>query len=181
MTGWEPWTTWSLGLLFLLTATLAWASSVFSLPGNWVAVLLALLYGWAEGFSAIAWWVVAAGAAAAALGELAEWATGFLGAKQGGGNWVTGLAALGGSMVGALVGAAFAWGLGAIPGTILGAFAGALLAQSVRLRHAGKALKAGLGAAVGRALGLTAKLALGGAFLALLWVRVLWALLQRGG
>lgn len=181
MAGWALWAAWTLSLLFLLMATLAWASSVFSLPGNWIAVLLALLFGWAEGFSAVAWWVVAAGVLAAGLGELAEWATGFLGAKQAGATWVAGLAALAGSMAGAVIGAAFFWGLGAIPGTIVGAFAGALIAESIRLRHAGKAMKAGLGAAVGRALGLAAKLALGGAFLALLWVRVLWALVNRGG
>ena len=160
--------------VFLLLACACWACVVFQLPGNWMMLLLAFLYGAAEGFHRMTWWVLAAGAACACAGELLEWATGWYGTRTfGGGRWAA-LWALAGSVAGGLLGAAFGWGLGAIPGTVLGAFAGALAAEAWRQRRMGGALKAGLGAAVGRALGLAAKLAFGGAFLSLLALRVLW-------
>ncbi len=166
-----------LPLLVLALATVAWVLSIFSLPGNWIMVLIALLYGWSEGFSIMAWWVLAAGVVLAGLGELVELAGTYLGGGTRGGHWTTGLAAIAGSIVGALVGAAFFWGLGALPGTVVGAFAGAVAAEGLRHGEGERALKVGLGAAVGRALGLAAKLGLGGAFLALLYVRVIWMIL----
>lgn len=154
---------------------MAWASSIFALPGNWIALLLALLYGWAEGFTTVRPWVLVVGLALAAAGEGAEFLSGYFGAKTFGGSRWAGVGALAGAIAGALIGAGFGYGVGAIPGTVLGAFLGAGVAETLVARHAGLAAKAALGAALGRALGLGAKLALGGAFLALLFVRVLWA------
>lgn len=164
-----------LAVLFL--CTVAWASSVFSLPGNWIALILALLYGWYEGFSAVAWWVLVAGALLAGTGELAELLGGWHGARKGGGSRWTAVAAVAGSIAGALVGAAFGWGLGAIPGTVLGACWGALVAEMLQSSGSEDALRRGLWAGVGRAFGLAAKLGCGAAFLVLLAVRLVWGVL----
>lgn len=164
-------------VLFLLLATAAWASTVFQLPGTWLMILLALLYGGYEGFRAMTWWVFVLGGAAAILGEVLEWLAGWHGTRRFGGSRWAGLAALLGSVVGALLGAAFAWGLGAIPGTLAGAFLGALAAEVAARKEPGGAIKVGLGAAAGRALGLAGKLGLGAAFLTLLYLRVLWTAL----
>ena len=168
----------TLGALFLLVATAAWASSVFSLPGNWILFLLALLYGWAEGFAAMRWWVLLVGFGLATLGEGVEFLSSYLGTRTFGGSRWAGAGALAGAIVGALFGAGFGYGLGAIPGTVVGAFSGAAAVEIIRAGHAGVAAKAALGSALGRALGLAAKLAFGGAFLALITLRVgvaLWA------
>ncbi len=163
--------------LFLLTATAAWVLVVFQIPGNWIVLGLSFLYGWYEGFHAVSWWVLLTGVLIALVGEVIEWGTGYLGATRFGGRRLSGFAAIAGSVVGALFGAAFGWGLGAIPGSILGAFAGALIAEAVRQRKAGKAFKVGFGAGLGRAVGLAAKLGLGAAFLALLYIRIIWVAL----
>jgi uncharacterized protein YqgC (DUF456 family) len=166
--------------LFLLAATVAWALVVFQIPGNWIVLLLSLLYGWYEGFRAVAWWVLLAGFLIAAVGEVVEWGTGYLGATRFGGRRLSGFAAIVGSILGGLVGAAFGWGLGAIPGSVIGAFAGALLVEIIRQKKAGKALKVGFGAGLGRAIGLSAKMGLGAAFLALLYIRIIWVALAGG-
>lgn len=171
----------ALSAVFLLLATLAWASSVFSLPGNWIMLLLALFYGWGEGFRAMRPWVLATGFVLFAAAEVAEHLCGYLGARTFGGSRWSGLFALAGAIAGALLGAGFGYGLGAIPGTVLGAFLGALASEFYRQRHAGRAAMAGLGAALGRAVGLGAKLGSGGAFLALAAVRVLWVLAKAWG
>ncbi|MEW6757814.1 MAG: DUF456 domain-containing protein [Acidobacteriota bacterium] len=169
------WAAWAGPVLLLLVCAAAWVSQVFQLPGNWIMVLAALLYGWLEDFSVVTWWVLALGLLLAGLGEAAEFLAGYLGARRFGGDRWAGAGALAGSVVGALLGAGFGFGLGAIPGTVLGAFAGALSVAAWRERHSGKALWAGLGAALGRTLGLSAKLASGGAFLVLLALRIGWS------
>lgn len=167
------------GLLLVALCILVWASQIFALPGNWVVLLLTLLFGWYEGFEAVTGWLLITGALLAGLGELAEFLGGWHGARISGGSRWTGVAALVGSVVGAVVGAAFGYGLGAIPGTVLGAFAGALLAETVQRQHHADALRRGFWAGVGRAFGLAAKLGFGAAFLALLALRLAWAALPR--
>jgi uncharacterized protein YqgC (DUF456 family) len=141
-------------------------------------LLFAVLYGWYEGFTAVRWWVLLAGFCLLLVAEGLEWVSGYFGAKTFGGSRWGGLFALLGAVVGGLIGASFGYGLGAIPGTVLGAFLGALGVEFVRQRHAGKAAWAGIGAALGRALGLSAKLGFGALFLAMLYVRVIWSLLK---
>ena len=172
------WLLVALSVLFLLLSTAAWVVSVFHVPGNWLMLLFALLYGWAEGFKAMRPWVLAVGLGLFLVAECLEWGAGYLGAKSFGGSWWGGLFAILGAVLGAVFGAGFGYGLGAIPGTLFGAFAGALVPELFRQRHAGKALWAGLGAAIGRALGLSLKLGAGGVFLALLYVKVIWMLLR---
>jgi hypothetical protein len=169
----------TLAALVLFLCTVSWLSSVFQVPGNWIMLLFALLYGWAEGFQAVRWWVLLSGFLLFLLAELMEWAGGYFGAKTFGSSRWGGAFAILGAIVGGLAGAGFGYGLGAIPGTVLGAFAGALGVELYRQRHAGKALWAGLGAALGRAFGLSAKLGAGAVFLALLHVRVIWSLIPR--
>jgi uncharacterized protein YqgC (DUF456 family) len=142
-------------------------------------LLLALLFGWSEGFAAIRPWILITGLCLFAAAEALEWVSGYFGAKSFGGSRWSGVFAIIGAVAGALIGASFGYGLGAIPGTVMGAFLGALAAEVVRQRHAGKAAWAGVGAAMGRAFGLSVKLGAGGLFLALLYVRLLWTLLSN--
>jgi hypothetical protein len=172
---WGEAAVWAGPVLLVLFCAAAWASQVFQVPGNWIMVLAASLYGWIEGFGVIKGWLLALGFLLAGLGEAAEFLAGYLGARRFGGDRWAGAGALAGSVVGALLGAGFGFGLGALPGTVLGAFAGALGVAAWRGRHSGKALWAGLGAALGRALGLSTKLASGAAFLVLLALRIGWS------
>lgn len=165
-----------LAVLFL--CTVAWATNVFSLPGNWISLLFALLYGGYEGFSAVPWWALTVGFLLAGVGELAEFLSGWHGARKSGGSRWTAAAAVAGSIVGALFGAAFGWGLGAIPGTVLGAFLGALSAEVFQRNGSEDAVRRGLWAGFGRAFGLAAKLGCGAAFLVLLTVRILWGMIS---
>lgn len=170
----DPYLLAGAGALLMVLAFVAWLSSIFGIPGNWIALLLAVLFGWWEGFGAIRPWVIALGLALCAAGEAMEFAAGYFGAKRFGSSTWGGMAAVLGAILGALIGAAFGYGLGAIPGTVLGAFAGALAVELVRQRHAGNAVRAGFGAAVGRAFGLASRLACGAVFLAVVGFRVAW-------
>jgi len=159
--------------LFLILIPAAWASTVFALPGVWVTVGLALVYGLFEGFEAVTWWVLAVGILCAGLGELLEFLGSYAGSRSIGSGRLAGILAVVGSIVGAVLGAGFGWGLGAIPGTILGAFAGGLAGELIREKRLGRSVGVGMGAALGRTLGLAGKLGFGAAFVLLLYIRVL--------
>lgn len=170
----DPYLLAGVSVTLMALAFVAWLTSIFSLPGNWIALLLFVLFGWWEGFVAMRPWVLLLGFALCALGEALEFLSGYFGAKRFGASPWGGILAVAGAILGALLGAGFGYGLGAIPGTVVGAFVGALVAELVRQRHTGAALRAGFGAALGRAFGLASRLSCGAALLALMGFRVGW-------
>ena len=133
------------------------------LPGTWLIVASCALVDWwvdAELFSAP---VLIAAVGLAALGELVELVAGSAGARKAGGGRRGAWGALGGGIVGAILGTFF------IPvplfGSLIGAGIGAFAAASF-LEHDGgqdmaTSLRIGRGAAWGQFLGTFAKLLVG--------------------
>ncbi len=122
-----------------------------AVPGSALLVLGAVLVAWAEDFTRISGWAVAA---CAALG-LAIWAVdlvaSLLGAKAfGASRW-----AVVGGAVGLLVGLFLG-----LPGIVLGPAVGALAFEYARDSNFERALRAGVGTFVGFVLGTAAKVAL---------------------
>ncbi len=131
----------------------------FGLPGTFLIVAAALLYGAATGFTEITWGTVGLLLAAALLAEGVEALAGVFGAKRyGSGNWAV-AASIAGGVVGAVLGAPVFFGLGAIPGALAGAFAAAVLVEKAGGRPTPEALKAGWGTFVGRLAGTVVKAA----------------------
>ncbi|MGQ0627309.1 MAG: DUF456 family protein [Phycisphaerales bacterium] len=150
------------------------ALSALTLPGVWVALAAAVAcYVWRpELFSG---WTLLICAGLAATGEVAEIAASAIGAKKAGGSRAGGWGALGGSLVGAVVGSFFVPPIGTIAGAVLGAGAGAMLGE----RHVtGKswddAARVGSGAAAGRLVATAAKIAICVAVAGTLMVAVWW-------
>ena len=114
--------------LILLTVFIGcWALNSLSAPGNWLMVLCAALYSWlmpAASPYAFGWWVVAALAVLAAVGELLELATSAVGTRKAGGSRKGAILAVVGSFVGSIAGVI----LGIpIPIPVVGSLVGALL------------------------------------------------------
>jgi hypothetical protein len=121
------------------------------LPGSVLLVAGALLVGWADGFTRVSGWTVAACAALGALIWAVDFVAGVLGAKAfGASKW-----AVIGSGVGLLVGLFLG-----LPGIVLGPAIGALAFEYARDPNFERALKAGVGAFVGFVLGSAVKVAL---------------------
>lgn len=122
-----------------------------ALPGSALLVAGALLVAWAEGFTRVSGWTVAACAAIGALVWAVDFAAGVLGARAfGASKW-----AVIGSGVGLLVGLFLG-----LPGIILGPAVGALAFEYARDPNFDRALRAGVGAFVGFVLGTAVKVAL---------------------
>lgn len=160
-----------LASLLLLANLAAWTSTLFTLPGNWVIVLFAVLYAWLlpERFDPrLGWWVVGASVVLAIIGEGVELLAGAAGAaKQGGsrrGMVLSLLGAIVGSVAGAAIGAPVpivGLLIGALGGGAIGAFLGAYLGELWAGRKHIERVEIGAGAVAGRLLGTVGKLAIG--------------------
>lgn len=158
-------------VLLLLGNGLAWASTAFALPGNWLMVVFAALYAFvlpAEMHPRVSWTVVAVTLGLAILGEALEFIAGAAGAAKHGGSRRGVVLAVGGAFVGSLVGAALASPIpiigpliGAVGGGALGGFAGAYLGESGTNRPHAERIAIGKGAMIGRLLGTAGKLLIG--------------------
>ncbi len=163
-----------LGLATLFGVCLAGVVSLlFGLPGTFIMVGAALVYAWATGFAVIGWSTLGTLVALALLGEGLELAAASVAAAGTRPSRRVTLAALGGGLVGGVLGTPFLFGVGSLLGALAGAFAGAALAVASEGGSAGAALSTGLAALRGRLLGFVLKAAIAAAMFVILAVAVL--------
>lgn len=162
------------GLLLLLTACLAaFASLLLGLPGTFLLVGAALLYGWATGFAAVHWSTVGWLFLLALIGEALEF---FASAAGAGGERPSRrvmVGALAGGIAGGLIGTSLLFGVGSLLGALAGAFTGAALAVISEGGTMRTAFATGLAALRGRLLGFVLKAAVAVVMLVVLGAAVL--------
>ena len=149
-----------LGLLLLFGfCGVALVSLVFGLPGTFLIVGAALVYGWATGFAAVQWSTVGWLALLAVIGEGIEFAAGSAGAASRRPSRRVTVFVLIGGFAGGIVGTPFLFGIGSLIGALLGAFAGAALAVGSEGGTIGESFSTGMAAMRGRLLGFILKAA----------------------
>ena len=132
------------------------------LPGNWLILGCSIAYGFATGWEKFDWWpFIVLIAVAAVIGEIIEAISSALGAKKFGASTGGMVAAIIGSIVGLSMGSAVLPLIGTLIGAFLGAFLGAFIYEYIKLEDREQALRAGLGAFVGRTVAILAKEAIG--------------------
>lgn len=150
------------GLLFSSLFTLVLFSGVFllflSLPGTWVILIASVVWGSLSDPSPFSWNIYLLLTALAIAGEIIEFFAGSIGAKKFGGSKKGGIGSIIGAIIGAIFGASFLFGIGALPGALIGAFIGSFLFEKWHKMPTDKAIKASLGASLGRFGGFIAKL-----------------------
>ncbi|MCA9243827.1 MAG: DUF456 domain-containing protein [Phycisphaerales bacterium] len=157
--------------LFLLGGLVA---IIFGLPGTFVILGAAAVYGWATGFAHITGgtlgWLTAMTVAAEALEQIA----GVYGSKKFGSSRKALIGSIVGGIVGAIMFAPFLLGVGAVLGAFFGAFAGAFLTEMIfERKEMREALRSGYGAFFGRVGGFIFKMSLAVAMVVLVSFR-LW-------
>lgn len=131
------------------------------LPGTWLQVAAAAAVVWLSDGAWMGWTSVAVFTLLAGAGEAIEALTGAWGARRFGGSRVAAWGALVGGVVGAIVGGIPVPIVGSVIASFVGTFAGAMAAELWQRRTLRPDLRVGLGALVGRVIGVTTKLALG--------------------
>jgi uncharacterized protein YqgC (DUF456 family) len=138
--------------------------TALGLPGNWLIVLTAAVITWAwPDANMFSRWTLLAIVVLAGLGEVVEFLSGAVGAKKSGGTRWGAAGAIAGSIVGGIAGTALIPVplVGTLLGMCLGAFGGATLLEFATGRPFERSYAAGRGAAIGRAVGVVLKLAIG--------------------
>jgi uncharacterized protein YqgC (DUF456 family) len=136
-----------------------------AIPGSALLVLGAVLVAWAEGFTRVSRWTVAACAAIGLAIWVVDLAAGILGAKAfGASKW-----AILGAGLGLLVGMFLG-----LPGIVLGPAIGAIVLEYARDPNFERALKAGFGAFLGFVLGSAVKVSLAFALVGVLVVALVY-------
>jgi uncharacterized protein YqgC (DUF456 family) len=154
------WVYYSILLLMLVGGLVL---NVVTLPGNWLVLLSAVLYGWATRWEFLAWgWLISL-LVLAIVGELLELlAAGSAATKAGGSR----LGAVG-ALVGALVGGIFLTGmipipiLGTLVGILAGTFLGSAFVEVIIGKDVTQSLVIGGHAAKGRLYGTVLKVTIG--------------------
>ena len=154
-----------LGLvLFFLVMAVGVLVIVFGLPGCWIILADALVYALLTDLEKITWVVLAALLLMALAGEGVELLVNVYGAKRYGASRRAIIGAIGGAILGAVLMSPLLFLVGAVLGAFVGAFTGAFLVEFLSERNAGRALRSGWGAFLGKMGGMLAK---GGAAVAM--------------
>jgi uncharacterized protein YqgC (DUF456 family) len=139
------------GYILLCLAMLAGlVITPLGLPGNWIILGSAIVYGFATGWAKFGWRFVVVLLLAAAVGEIIEAVSSAVGAKKFGASTGATIAAIVGSIVGFGLGTGIFPIIGSLVGAFAGAFLGAFLYEYARLNDSAQAFRAGVGAFLGR-------------------------------
>jgi uncharacterized protein YqgC (DUF456 family) len=167
---------WLLYLLFLVIELAALLLNIIAMPGLWLMLAAAMIYAWLTGLAFVGKETLIVLLLLAAVGEVVEIYVGTAGTRRAGG----GRPAMAGAIAGGILGRIF---LSLIPipiiSTLVGVCAGSFLGAAVMELYSGgsldKSIRVGAGAATGRAMGIVAKLLIGGLMLLILtWQAMPW-------
>jgi len=162
------------GVVLLLSACLlGLVSLVVGLPGTFIIVGVALLYGWATGFATLHWSTIAWLTVLAVIGEGIEFVASGAGAAGARPSRRVTVWALIGALLGGIVGTPLLFGIGSLLGALAGAFAGAALAVRSEGGSLEESVVTGFAALKGRLLGFVIKAAIAAAMVVIVAVAAL--------
>jgi uncharacterized protein YqgC (DUF456 family) len=161
-------------ILFGLFLVLGIAAIPLGFPGTFIIFADALIYGLISRFrGAISWQVLLILLGLATFSELVEFLFGtFTTLKFGASRWGV-LGTLAGGILGAAWGSAILPVVGTLLGALAGAFLGAFILEYIHREDQARAAKAGLGAFIGRIMGITLNLSCAIAMVAIILIRLL--------
>ena len=147
-------------VLYFLVQAAALVLIPLGLPGIWVQVAAAALLVLASKGALLGWGWVGVFVGLALVGEVIEFLSGQWGTRRFGGSRRAGWGALIGGLVGAVIGGIPIPVIGSIVMSFVGTFVGAVVGEMSAQRE-GPDVRVGVGAVLGKAVGVATKLALG--------------------
>lgn len=153
-------TDWLALALTLSVGLVSTILTVFLLPGSWICLSAMFVIGvvWKPELLSSPWTTFGVTIAVAIAGELIEVLASAIGVRRGGGSKLGAVISIVGAFLGAVLGAPLLFPLGSFVFAVLGAgLCTVLIERMVHRKEWNEASKAGIGAAVGRALATVAK------------------------
>ena len=144
------------------------------LPGTWSILGIAVAWGVLTNAPDFSWPFLLFLLCLAVVGEVAEFAATYFGAKKYGGSGKGSVSGMIGAVIGGILGAPLLFGFGALFGALVGGFSGCWLVERLSGKDSAAALNAALGATLGRFGGFVVKLGVG---IGMIWLIVprLWS------
>lgn len=133
--------------------------TLIGLPGNFLILAAAVVYGWQEDFLHLTYTSLLILAGAWIGGELIEFFAGIKGAKKERASWWATIAACVGSIMGAIAGTGFMPIIGTVIGALLGGFIASYYVEYIYTKDKAKAGKVAKGVVKGQLLGILIKFA----------------------
>ncbi len=124
-------------ILFIVFLILAVLIQVLSLPGNWLAIILVIIWkfiGPASSVANLSWGFILLLIVLAAIGEIMEWLLQLKVGKQFGSSFKGNIGGIIGAIVGAILFLPLFFGFGALLGALVGAYLGCLAAELLQGR-----------------------------------------------
>ena len=149
-----PWIIYAILIAVLLAGVFL---NLIGLPGLWVMVGAAAVYGWHTGWQYIGWVTLATLAAIGILAEIIEFISGSRGAKKAGGSRRAAWGALIGGIAGAIVLTIPIPIIGTTIGLLMGVFAGAIVGEMTLRREHDHLMRVGWHAAWARLIAILIK------------------------
>lgn len=159
----------------ILALLLAVGMTLCGLPGNFLILLVAVGYGFFEGFAVFETRFLLGLGGVFVLGEAVEFIAGMLGAKKASASARAVVAAFFGGLAGAVLGSVVMPLFGTIAGAVAGAFALSYLAELSKTGDKGQAARVARSAAVGLLVGTLFKLAVAVGMAASVILRLPWS------
>jgi uncharacterized protein len=167
----EAWVYYLWALLLVVACFGAWATTLFTVPGNWLIAGFAALFAWllpAEATGGVTWTAVAVLVGLAIVGEVLEFGASAAGAAKHGASKRGVALSIVGAMIGSILGITAGLPIPiigsfvmALVGGAAGAFFGAYIGESWKGRPEAERVAVGRGAFAGRIWGTVGKLAVG--------------------
>lgn len=156
-------------ILFFLLSLLGVLIMIVGIPGNFVAVVVALLYTLFGKDGQFGWGMFFVFLGLAVSGEVVEQITGVIGAKRYGAGRIGQIGALLGGFVGALLGTMLLPVIGTVIGVFVGCFGLTFLFEYLfGEKNEAESARAGTGAVLGKAVAIAYKYAVGFVLLGLM-------------
>ena len=165
-------------VLVILGCALGVVLTAVRLPGVWLIVAGAGIWGWSDGWRQVTVMVFVALVVLAVIGEVVELAASVLTARKAGAS----RQAAWGGLVGGVLGMFFLSLpmpiIGTLIGAVLGCFIGAAAVELAKRKRLGHGAKVGVFAAIGYAVGTAAKVAIALLMSGVVLASVLWPIVS---
>jgi uncharacterized protein YqgC (DUF456 family) len=158
---WDIWTIVAVAVL-VLCCVVAVAMTAVRLPGTWLIIAAALLYGWWADWQGVGLWLVILLVGVALAAEVIELLASAFTARKAGASRQAAWGALIGGFLGMLL-LSFLVPIpivGTMVGALVGCFAGAMIAEMDVRKELGQGTRVGLFSALGFVIGTVTKIAI---------------------